>query len=86
MPFVRIAFTGTEDYRADLQAQALARRIKVQELIERALEVYLAQPEPQNAHWHALLNDVLASGDQTAISLVEQSLKAAKTIAFPEKP
>lgn len=37
----QIAFRGTEEYRNRLQDEARARRIKVQELIERALEVYL---------------------------------------------
>ena len=40
---VTIAFRGTIEYRDRLQDEARARRIKMQELIERAIEVYLRQ-------------------------------------------
>ena len=38
---VRIAFTGTKGYRAKLQRAALDKGIKVQELLERSLDLYL---------------------------------------------
>lgn len=45
---VKIAFLGTEEYRAALQQEALNRKMKVQGLLERAVASYTsgATPEP----------------------------------------
>lgn len=40
---VKIAFMGSEEYRESLQKAALERRIKVQALIEDALEAFLSK-------------------------------------------
>jgi predicted nuclease with RNAse H fold len=37
----QIIFRGTEEYRAQLQKSAIDRGIKVQQLIEQAIEMYL---------------------------------------------
>lgn len=44
----QIAFRGTEEYRAKLQKSAIDRGLKVQQLIEQAIEMYLQSPKNGN--------------------------------------
>jgi hypothetical protein len=44
---VQIGFRGTVEYRANLARAALDRKIKVQEMLERAIDVYLADDSPR---------------------------------------
>jgi hypothetical protein len=41
---VQIGFRGTEEYRAELQKEALNRNIKVQQMIREAVDQYLGKP------------------------------------------
>jgi hypothetical protein len=44
----QIAFYGTEDYRFYLQDEARKRRVKVQQLLEKAVDSYLTKQAPSS--------------------------------------
>ena len=81
-PDVRIAFRGTTAYRAKIQRAALDRGVKVQDLIERAIDAFLdSVPNPIQAKGvqryperdipaHDALQKLLDSQDRRTISAV----------------
>lgn len=80
---IRIAFTGTEEYRKKIHQAALDRGLKVQNLLETAVSVYLddgAEPSAPTSHperrdkWHRMLEAILASGNKKAITAVQSNL------------
>jgi hypothetical protein len=65
------------------QEEQVRRRLSNQAAVAQAIQQWLegraelAAPRerlPQNELWHGLLDDILASGDQEAISAVQQNL------------
>jgi hypothetical protein len=52
---VNINFRGTPEYRQTLQLAALTRKIKVQALIERALDAYLSVPSTERTSSKSVL-------------------------------
>jgi hypothetical protein len=65
------------------QEEQVRRRLSNQAAVAQAIQQWLeGRAEPaaprerlaQNQHWHGILEDILASGDQEAISAVQQNL------------
>lgn len=77
---VPIAFKGTEEYRERLQRAALDRKMKVQALIETALEDYLTPSDlkpaakvPSGEH-HRLLDVIYREGTENEKAGILQNL------------
>ena len=63
-----------EQSRRRLSNQAAVTQAIQQWLDRRAEAVASRERLPENEHWHGLLADILTSGDQEAISAVQQNL------------
>ena len=88
---VEIKFRGTVEYRTELQMEGLKRGLKVQALLERAVERYLAGPKcltatesrpehisgyaKENKEAHNLLEEILSSGTPEQANLISGNLQ-----------
>ena len=70
------------------------RRLSNQAAVIQAIQQWLerrdesteqGEPQPENEHWHGLLADIFSSGDQEAISAVQQSLLVFHRLKRPLK-
>jgi hypothetical protein len=89
---VQIAFTGTAEYRQRLQEAALARQVKVQELIEQAVDALLAdsrppakKPSPKEAEAHRLLQVIMDEGTAQEVEWITGNLKTF-VLAIQSRP
>lgn len=74
-PTLQIAFRGTEDYRERLQDAARARKIKVQELLERAVEVYLTGSAAAEVAAQRAAAEQVAPPGQKAVVVPEEMVE-----------
>lgn len=68
------------------------RRVNNHTAITQAVQQWIEGPEtathhertPENEHWHGLLADILASGDQEAILAVQQNIQVFHRLMRPK--
>lgn len=92
---VNIAFRGTPEFREMLQQSALKRKMKVQELLVRAVTAYVGgvakhdvEPvyNPKHVEMHSMLEEILQRGTKYEVDLLVGMLKMHLTALRSRPP